>query len=72
MTEQPTKEKTKTRADEVKACENAISSLESMKRNLATRFQGAELAKRLKPFEEKLHKRQQQLAELKKGAGDKE
>lgn len=73
MPEQPDKKKsTKTRADEIKACENAISSLESMKRNLATRFRGEELAKRLKPFEEKLHKRQQRLAELKKGEGDKE
>jgi hypothetical protein len=69
MTEQP--KKTKTAAEEIKACENAIRSLESQKRNLATRFTGDELARRLKPFDEKLRHRQKKLEELKKGEGDK-
>lgn len=70
MTEQPPKEKVKTRADEIRACENAIRSLESQKRNLATRFQGDELARRVKPFDEKLRLRQAQLEKLKKASDE--
>jgi hypothetical protein len=66
-----TEKKPKTAADDIKACENSIRSLESQKRNLATRFQGDELARRLKPFDEKLRLRQKKLEELKKGEGDK-
>ena len=65
MADQPPKEE-KTRSEKIRACENSIRSLESQKRNLATRFTGDELAKRLKPFDEKLQKRQKELEELKK------
>jgi hypothetical protein len=69
MTEEP--KKTKSVAEEIQACENAIRSIESQKRNLATRFTGDELARRIKPFDEKLRLRQKKLEELKKGEGDK-
>ena len=69
MTDKPTKSPD-THAADIKACENSIRSLESQKRNLATRFTGDELARRLKPFDEKLRLRQKKLEELKKGDGD--
>jgi hypothetical protein len=67
-----TKPKVRTRADDIRDCENSIRSLESRRKNLAGRFQGEELAKRLRPVEEKMRQRQAKLEELKKGGGDKE
>jgi hypothetical protein len=65
MNDQP-QSKPRTTADEIRDCENSIRSLESRRKNLAGRFTGDELAKRVKPVDEKIRQRQAKLDELKK------
>ena len=60
-------------AAEIKSCENSIRSLESRRNAFKKRYEGDDLAKRLKEVDEKILQRQEKLVRLmKEAAGVKE